>query len=69
MSELRTTMENVDFKLLRAQKEMLMDITEEMVLLTEKGKELAEGLISLLDSLQDATVADNIKSEKEVFEN
>jgi hypothetical protein len=57
MSVLRDVVERIDWELLAAQKSWLLSI----------GVELGEGVVSLIDALQDAAVADGIATEEVVF--
>ena len=59
---------NIDYDLLREQKLQLIKISNEY----EKGKRIVlfdtlDGIINLLDAIQDAVVADGIKTKIQVF--
>ena len=56
---------NMDWKLLRKQKRSLVDVTSNGSSMTSKQKELLEGLINLIDAIQDE--ATEYLSEEIVF--
>lgn len=58
MASVTETFQRIDWKLLRKQKKWL---------LKQRPDEKADGLINLLDALQDAAVEDGIATGKEVF--
>ena len=65
MSQLDKVIANIDYKLLQQQKQSLIDLLdmEEVMPVWEQ----LEGLISLIDSVQDAVVEDGIETEENVF--
>ena len=65
MSKLDFVIANIDYKLLQQQKQSLIDLLdmEEVMPVWEQ----LEGLISLIDSVQDAVVEDGIETEENVF--
>ena len=65
MSKLDFVIANIDYKLLQQQKQSLIDLLdmEEVMPVWEQ----LEGLISLIDSVQDAIVEDGIEIEENVF--
>ena len=68
MGAVNKVIKNIDSPLLRAQKDDLLDHINKNRGLVFSDKIYAfQGLISLLDELQDAVVEDGIKTEKEVF--
>jgi hypothetical protein len=65
MSEIRTTLSNIDWTLLRKQKAAL--VATEVDARGESSGEHVLGIIHLLDAIQDAVVADGLASEETVF--
>jgi hypothetical protein len=57
MAAIRDVVERIDWDLLRDQKSWLLAM----------GVELGEGVIGLLDEIQDAAVADGLATEEAVF--
>ena len=58
----------IDYPLLKKQKEGLLDhITRNRGSIMSDKIALFDGLICLIDEIQDAVVEDGIKTEKEVF--
>lgn len=56
--------QRIDWALLREQKFFLLDLTDEV---DGKERELLEGVVSLIDAIQDAAVDEGIATELEVF--
>jgi hypothetical protein len=57
MATLRDVVERIDWELLAAQKSWLLAM----------GADFGEGVVGLIDALQDAAVADGIATETAVF--
>lgn len=69
-SQAPMAMIKIDFPLLRQQKEVLFCLIKDYNPVTdrqEKELQALEGILSLLDGIQDATVEQGIFTEKEVF--
>ena len=56
---------HVDWKLLREQKRCLVDVVNDRAIVTATQKEMLEGLINLLDAIQDEATEE--LSEETVF--
>ncbi len=68
MSEINNIIEKLDFKLLREQKAELIAYTYyNRTSMPVKRVGAIDGIINMLDSIQDAVVQDGIKTEEEVF--
>lgn len=63
MTNLESVMKGVDWELLREQKVFLFNEANN----NSDAEEVCEGLLNLLDNLQDAVVADGLASAEEVF--
>ena len=63
MTNLESVMKGVDWELLREQKVFLFNEWNN----NRDAEEVCEGLLNLLDNLQDAVVADGLASAEEVF--
>lgn len=58
---------NIDWKLLRKQKLTLVKLTNSTQLFSNKVISDLQGILNLIDALQDETIIKQNKSEKEVF--
>ena len=68
MSEVSRIIESLDFKLLREQKAELVAYTcYNRSSMSAKRVGAIDGIINMLDSIQDAVVRDGIKTEEEIF--
>ena len=68
MKKLESIVKKIDYPLLAQQKEGLLDyIRRNRGSIMSDQIELLNGLVCLLDEIQDAVVEDGIKTEKEVF--
>jgi hypothetical protein len=67
MDKSARVIKNIDYPLLKEQKEGFLKCIDGMPSYLAVNNELLEGLLCLLDELQDAVVEDGIKTEKEVF--
>lgn len=67
MEKLNRIIKTIDYPLLRKQKESLLKCIDGMPAHLATNNDLLEGLLCLLDEIQDAVVEDGIKTEKEVF--
>lgn len=63
MTNLESVMKDVDWELLREQKAFLFNEANN----NRDAEEVCEGLLNLLDNIQDAVVVDGIASMEEVF--
>ena len=71
MEATEKAIKGIDFKLLREQKLSLLElITGFEKMGTAKSKKTAahlEGILNMIDAIQDAVVKDGIKTERQVF--
>lgn len=61
-----TVFDSVDWKLLRDQKEILSNLSEDVLLSSEQCDAIL-GILNLLDEFQDTAVAEEYATEEEVF--
>ena len=66
MKKTLKAIENINWQLLREQKERLFLDCNSKFFKPEQQEDI-EGMLSLLDCIQDAAVADGIATEEEVF--
>jgi predicted ATPase len=57
---------NIDYRMLTSQKQTLLKLQENPVL-SQREKDVIEGIINLIDTLQDKAVDSKILTEAEVF--
>jgi hypothetical protein len=70
MSKVLNTVKRIYYPLLRHQKTTLLELSkagESSDFFTREDHDALNGIINLIDRLQDAVVEDGIKTEKEVF--
>lgn len=70
MSKVLNVVRRIDYPLLKDQKLQLLELSrlgKTSDLFTQEDDDALDGIISLLDELQDAVVKDGIKTEEEVF--
>lgn len=70
MSKVLNVIKRIDYPLLKDQKLQLLELSrlgKTSDLFTQEDDDALDGIIALLDELQDAVVDDGIKTEKEVF--
>ena len=58
---------NIDFAMLKKQKMALIDVLDLTDVVSKEQEEALNGILNMIDSIQDAVVKDGFKKEKEVF--